>query len=133
MISLHGVHKSYAKLAVLNGIDLRVDAHEVVALIGPDVPGVFNIGSGRPHSVGQMAQALASAFGVEPGDRRWPVVTGGFRLGDVRHVYASTDAAKNDLQFTAAIDFTTGMRSFATATLRASVATNSGEIGPDLA
>ena len=35
VISLHGVHKSYAKLAVLNGIDLRVDAHEVVALIGP--------------------------------------------------------------------------------------------------
>jgi len=105
----------------------------VLALTGPEVHGVFNIGSGRPHSVGEMAQALASAFGAEPGDRRWPVVTGGFRLGDVRHVYASTDAARNDLQFTAAIDFTTGMRSFATATLRASVATDSGEVGLDLA
>lgn len=105
----------------------------VLALTGPSVPGVFNIGSGRPHSVGEMAQALASAFGAEPGDQRWPVVTGGFRLGDVRHVYACTDAAKNDLGFTAAIDFTTGMRSFATATLRASVVTNGGENGPDLA
>ncbi len=34
VISLTGVYKSYAKLAVLTGIDLTVDAHEVVALIG---------------------------------------------------------------------------------------------------
>ena len=107
---------------------LDVASANVLALTGPPRPCVFNIGSGHPHSVGEMAQALASALGSEPGDERWPVITGGYRLGDVRHVYALTDAARNDLGFVASVDFTAGMRSFATATLRQRTVTNSGEL-----
>jgi dTDP-L-rhamnose 4-epimerase len=61
-----------------------------------------------------MAAALAGAFGggIEP------VVTGDFRLGDVRHVVASPAAAAADLGFRAQTGFTEGMAEFAHAALR---------------
>src|ERR1700722_14268837 len=74
----------------------------------------YNVASGEPHTVGEMAGALAGAFGggLEP------VVTGEYRLGDVRHVVASPAAAGADLGFRAQIGFTEGMAEFACATLR---------------
>ena len=63
----------------------------VLALTAPTpVPGAFNIGSGQPRSILEMAQGLSVAFAGELD----PVVTGDFRLGDVRHVFASTDLAR---------------------------------------
>ena len=44
----------------------------------------YNVASGEPHTIGEMAGALATAFGGPA-----PVVTGEFRIGDVRHVVAS--------------------------------------------
>jgi dTDP-L-rhamnose 4-epimerase len=46
------------------------------------------------------------------------VVTGEYRLGDVRHVVASPDRAREELGFVAKTDFGTGMSEFATAPLR---------------
>ena len=43
MIELRGVTKAYRTNAVLRGIDLRVDTHEVVALIGPSGSGKSTI------------------------------------------------------------------------------------------
>jgi dTDP-L-rhamnose 4-epimerase len=77
-------------------------------------PGVFNIASGDPHTVREMADALAEADGN--GVR--PVVTGEFRLGDVRHIFASIDRARSELGYAPAVDFEDGMREFATAPLR---------------
>src|SRR6516165_3786503 len=64
---------------------------------GADVGGLrcYNIASGEPHTVGEMATALAAAFGAGLD----PVVTGEYRLGDVRHVVASPAAAAADLGF----------------------------------
>jgi dTDP-L-rhamnose 4-epimerase len=45
-------------------------------------------------------------------------VTGDYRLGDVRHVFASAERAAEVLGFTAAEDFDAGMAEFATARLR---------------
>ena len=61
-----------------------------------------------------MATALAAAFGggLEP------VVTGVYRLGDVRHVVASPAAAAAELGFRARIRFAEGMAEFARAPLR---------------
>jgi dTDP-L-rhamnose 4-epimerase len=73
----------------------------------------FNVASGEPHTVGQMAEALAAAFGGPP-----PVVTGNFRLGDVRHIVASPAAAASGLGFRAEVGFGTGMAEFAHAPLR---------------
>lgn len=81
----------------------------------------FNVASGEPHTVGEMADALATAFGVAAGDAQWPAVTGRYRLGDVRHVFASTARASDELGYTARVPFIEGMASFARAELRSPV------------
>jgi len=89
----------------------------LAALLADDpVPGAFNVCSGTPRSVGDMARALWEA--AEDGAPE-PQVTGDFRLGDVRHVFASAERARDVLGFTAAEDFRAGMAEFARAELRA--------------
>ncbi len=78
--------------------------------------GAFNVASGSPRTVGEMAQALVEAAGA--GAAR-PIVTGQFRLGDVRHVFASAERAERVLGFRAQEDFGAGMAEFASAPLRA--------------
>ncbi|MGI9185351.1 MAG: NAD-dependent epimerase/dehydratase family protein [Solirubrobacteraceae bacterium] len=88
----------------------------VLGLTGPEpCPGVFNVASGTPRTVGELAQALADAWG-RAGPR--PVVTGDFRLGDVRHVFASVRRAEQGLGFQAREEFQRGMEEFARAPLR---------------
>ncbi|MFF1677655.1 NAD-dependent epimerase/dehydratase family protein [Streptomyces sp. NPDC058256] len=73
----------------------------------------YNTGSGQPHTVGEMASALASAYGgLEP------VVTGEYRLGDVRHITADSSRLRAELGWKAEVGFAEGMREFATAKLR---------------
>jgi dTDP-L-rhamnose 4-epimerase len=79
----------------------------------PPASGALNVASGRPRSVGELAAELARAAGGEA-----PEVTGGYRLGDVRHVFAATDRAAAELGFRAAIGFAEGIREFARAPLR---------------
>jgi dTDP-L-rhamnose 4-epimerase len=47
-----------------------------------------------------------------------PEVVGGWRPGDVRHVFASPTLAAGRLGFRARVDFTRGMAEFAEAELR---------------
>ncbi|KUN03562.1 NAD-dependent dehydratase [Streptomyces yokosukanensis] len=74
----------------------------------------YNVGSGEPHTVGEMAAALAAAHG---GDA--PVVTGEYRLGDVRHITASSRRLCDELGWKPVVDFAEGMAEFAKAALRA--------------
>ena len=78
------------------------------------VPGAFNVASGTPRSVLDMAASLAAAM-----DGPAPEVTGAWRGGDVRHVFASARRAEDGLGFTAREPFDDGMREFAAAPLRA--------------
>jgi dTDP-L-rhamnose 4-epimerase len=88
----------------------------VLALTRPGVePGAYNIASGSPHTVGDLAQALCDA--TDPGLA--PVVTGRWRLGDVRHVVASPARAERALGFVADVGFAAGMAAFARAAQRA--------------
>ena len=105
-----------------NFVHVRDVAHaNVVALTSrASRPGAFNVGSPDSHTVGEMAEALARAFGAVVGDPLWPVVTGAYRLGDVRHVFASTQRAAQVLGFQAEVGFDEGMREFAVAPLRES-------------
>jgi dTDP-L-rhamnose 4-epimerase len=90
----------------------------VQALCAQDVtPGAFNVASGQPRSILEMAQALADAHG--DGAPR-PVVTGQYRLGDVRHVFASAEKARRGLGFAAEEEFTAGVAEFSRAALRSS-------------
>jgi len=66
----------------------------------------LNVGSGRVTTVGQMATALAGAAGAPE-----PEITGRFRLGDVRHVTASSERAARELGWRATTDLETGVRS----------------------
>jgi dTDP-L-rhamnose 4-epimerase len=73
----------------------------------------YNIASGRPATIGEMA-ALLSRAAAGPD----PVTTGEFRLGDVRHVVASPARADAELGFRARITLTDGIAEFAHAPLR---------------
>jgi dTDP-L-rhamnose 4-epimerase len=73
----------------------------------------YNVASGQPHTVGEMATALTEAVGGPV-----PVVTHRFRAGDVRHIVASPRRAGEELGFTASVGFRSGMRELATAALR---------------
>ncbi|WP_327436300.1 NAD-dependent epimerase/dehydratase family protein [Streptomyces sp. NBC_01201] len=87
-----------------------------LAALGERGPGSFdayNTGSGVPHTIGEMAWALSSAHGGPA-----PVVTGEYRLGDVRHVTADSRRLREELGWKPAADFGTGMREFATEPLR---------------
>jgi dTDP-L-rhamnose 4-epimerase len=89
----------------------------VRALTAPEpVPGAFNVASGTPRTVLDMARALARACDAPPAAA--PRVTGEWRAGDVRHVFASPALAGERLGFRAREDFAAGMAEFATASLR---------------
>jgi len=87
----------------------------VLALTTPGVaPGVYNIASGEPHTVGEMAAALTAALN----GRLTPIVSGHWRPGDVRHIVASAARAVVHLGFRAEVPFEQGMAEFATSPLR---------------
>jgi len=87
-----------------------------LALTAPvDAPfGVCNIASGTPHTVADLARALAGPSGPALD----PVVTGQWRLGDVRHIVASPARAADMLGFVAEVGFAAGMAEFAHAAQR---------------
>ena len=92
--------------------DATVAAIEAIG--GPRIPGgqgalrAYNVGSGTPRTVGQLASALAAAYGGPS-----PVVTGEYRLGDVRHVAASSERIWQELGWRAAVPFAEGVAEFA--------------------
>jgi dTDP-L-rhamnose 4-epimerase len=74
------------------------------------VDGPVNVCSGNPRSVGELADALHA--GAYP-DAPPPVVTGEFRAGDVRHVFADPGRADRELGFRAREDFRLGIAELA--------------------
>jgi dTDP-L-rhamnose 4-epimerase len=98
-------------------VHVRDVAHANVLALTNDSPadGAFNVCSGSPHTILDMADALRPDGGPAPR------VVGGYRLGDIRHVFASPARARRDLGFTASIGFVDGMREFSTAELRSTV------------
>jgi dTDP-L-rhamnose 4-epimerase len=93
--------------------DANAIALEAVRDREPGVLTAYNTGSGTPHTVGEMAAALASAHGGPA-----PVVTGEFRLGDVRHITADSRRLRAELGWKAQVGFVEGMAEFAASGLR---------------
>jgi dTDP-L-rhamnose 4-epimerase len=96
-------------------VHVRDVAAANVAALEADRPGfrAYNVASGRPATIGTMAAELSLAAGGPP-----PVVTGEFRLGDVRHIVASPARARRELGFAATIGLAEGVAEFAHAPLR---------------
>jgi dTDP-L-rhamnose 4-epimerase len=76
----------------------------------PQGVAAFNVGSGTPRTVGEMAQALATSLKGPP-----PVVTGQYRLGDVRHITADSSRLRAALNWRPAVVFEDGMAELAQA------------------
>ncbi|MBG0850601.1 NAD-dependent epimerase/dehydratase family protein [Streptomyces spinoverrucosus] len=94
-----------------------VAAANLAALEASSAPGAltaYNTGSGEPHTVAEMARALADAYGGPE-----PVVTGEYRLGDVRHITADSSRLRAELGWKPQVGFADGMREFARAGLSA--------------
>jgi dTDP-L-rhamnose 4-epimerase len=68
----------------------------------------YNVGSGIPRTVGELAAALSRAL-----DGPAPVVTGEFRLGDVRHITADSSRLRTELGWQPRRDFDAGMSELA--------------------
>lgn len=73
----------------------------------------YNTGSGTPRTIGETAAELARACGGPE-----PVVTGEYRLGDVRHITASSQRLMTELGWRPAVGFAEGMAEFARAPQR---------------
>ncbi|WP_460137211.1 NAD-dependent epimerase/dehydratase family protein [Pseudomonas sp. S1_E04] len=69
----------------------------------------INVGSGVATSVRTVAQELTRAFGKEPN----VVVTGQFRVGDIRHNYADITRLKNLLGLEPKVSLKEGLQRFA--------------------
>jgi dTDP-L-rhamnose 4-epimerase len=97
-------------------VHVRDVARANLLALASDASGAFNVASGTPRTVLEMAQALARACDAPPAAQ--PRVTGEWRAADVRHVVASPALAAERLGFRAEEDFDAGMEEFAGAALR---------------
>lgn len=82
--------------------DVAVANALALEAVGGGEPGAlvpYNTGSGRPRTVGEMAAALAAAHGGPE-----PVVTGEYRLGDVRHITADSRRLQRELGWRPEVD-----------------------------
>jgi len=87
-------------------------AVEAVATRSPGVQRAYNVCSGEPVSILDIARYVCEGGGGEPR------VSGRFRPGDVRHVVASPERARRELGLTAEVPPGEGLRAFARAPLR---------------
>jgi dTDP-L-rhamnose 4-epimerase len=80
-----------------------------LALTTPNAGDVFNIGSGRPRSILEIANAVIDVLGA----RVEPVITGKFRSGDIRHCFADIAKAERLLGYRPAVRFEDGLTELA--------------------
>jgi len=76
-----------------------------------DVAGhVFNVGSGRNYTVLEVARRLNDVMGKESIE---PVITGKYRVGDIRHCFADISLARELLGYEPKVDFSDGLTELA--------------------
>ena len=114
-----GQRRDFVHVRDVAGCNVRALAATDAADFTAGTLRAYNVASGTPHTVGEMASELAVSFG---GGAVEPKITGEYRLGDVRHIVASPEAAVRDLGFRARVSFAEGVAEFAHAPLRAPAA-----------
>lgn len=67
---------------------------------------VFNIGSGRPYRIRDIAKKMAHVLGKENLE---PVIRGKYRVGDIRHCFADISLAKSILGYSPAVTLNEGL------------------------
>lgn len=76
-----------------------------LALTTPNVGEVFNIGSGEPRTVMDVARSVVQALNADVE----PVVTSKYRVGDIRHCFADITKARQLLGYTPQVRFEDGL------------------------
>ncbi|MCO5171373.1 MAG: NAD-dependent epimerase/dehydratase family protein [Planctomycetes bacterium] len=71
---------------------------------------VFNVGSGQPRTVLDVATGMARVLGKEGAA---PEVTGEYRFGDIRHCFADISRARQRLGYAPEVDFEAGLEELA--------------------
>ncbi|MET8775671.1 NAD-dependent epimerase/dehydratase family protein [Nocardia sp. NPDC004654] len=91
-------------------VHVRDAAAATRAAVERQLPGFvpLNIASGHPITLWEVASIMAKARGGPS-----PIVTGQYRIGDVRHFVADPECARRALDFTARIVPTDGLAEFA--------------------
>ncbi len=76
-----------------------------LALEAPAVGGAFNIGSGRAHTIRDVAHMLAAILGkpIEPD------ICGKYRVGDIRHCFADISEAQRALGYAPRVTLEEGL------------------------
>lgn len=92
-------------------VQVRDVATATLAAVERALPGFMplNIGSGRPITLWEVASTMAKAV-----DGPSPVVTGQYRLADIRHLVASAERALQVLEFTARTEPAPGLVAYVT-------------------
>lgn len=93
-------------------VHVRDIASATVLVTEADIQGVraYNVGSGIPRTVGDMAWSLSRSL-----EGPAPIVTGRYRLGDVRHITADSSKLRNDFGWRPSVAFDDGMHELANA------------------
>jgi dTDP-L-rhamnose 4-epimerase len=91
-----------------------VSVHDIVracrlALTTPNTGEAYNVGSGRPRSILEIANAVIEVLGA----RVEPVITGKYRSGDIRHCFADIGKAQRLLGYRPATSFEDGLAELA--------------------
>jgi len=68
---------------------------------------VYNVGSGIPTTVIQVANELMKNIHKVP-----TVISGNYRIGDIRHNYADLSKIEHELRFKPKVDFSEGIKRF---------------------
>jgi dTDP-L-rhamnose 4-epimerase len=87
-----------------------VSVHDVaqacrLALATPAAGAVYNVGSGRARSILEIARSVIQTLDVDVE----PVVTGKYRVGDIRHCYADIDRARTVLGYEPQVSLERGL------------------------
>lgn len=74
-----------------------------------EVPGarfqVFNVGSGKPYTVGEVAERIAKVLGKPIA----PEISGKYRVGDIRHCYPDISSAHKVLGYSPGVTLEDGL------------------------
>jgi dTDP-L-rhamnose 4-epimerase len=91
-------------------VHVRDVAAATVAALERHESGVraYNVGSGTPRTVGTLASTLSAAVGGPT-----PIVSGEYRVGDVRHITADSARLRAELGWVPRVDFEDGIAELA--------------------
>ena len=95
-------------------VHVRDVAQANVVALDAAVPGfrAYNVASGSPRTVADLADAIAAATAAPE-----PEVTGEYRFDDVRHIVATPARLARELGWRATVEFADGVKEFAAAPL----------------